>query len=404
MRDILRNRLFLAISIGHMMVDVLNSAIPIILATLAIQLGLRNEQLGLAALVYSFGGSLTQPLFGYVADRWGSRWLAAGGLWWMAGFYLIAALLSPQAAFVVLLLVGLGSAAYHPQATMNARLASGDMAASGTSLFFLFGQLGLAGGPLVAGVLLKQVGLSATLLVLGAPTLLVGFWIWRVVVPRHTDAATATRKRTATTSALRLAWPVMAAFVLLLVFRMWPQAATQTFLPKLMGDAGISPDRYGFTLSFLMAGAAIGGVLGGYLADRWSAKWTMVLSLALSALPLWVYLQLPLTHPLVPLLVGMAGLLLGASHSILVLMAQSMLPNRMALASGLVLGFMFSAGSAGGYLTGRLADIIGLHAALEWLALVALAGAACALFMPRRRELEAAALQQQLAQPVAGEQ
>ncbi|RME12847.1 MAG: MFS transporter, partial [Ardenticatenia bacterium] len=137
MRGILRNPLFLAISIGHMMVDVLNSAIPIILATLAIQLGLRNEQLGLAALVYSFGGSLTQPLFGYVADRWGSRWLAAGGLWWMAGFYLIAALLSPQAAFVVLLLVGLGSAAYHPQATMNARLASGDMAASGTSLFFL---------------------------------------------------------------------------------------------------------------------------------------------------------------------------------------------------------------------------------------------------------------------------
>nr|WP_290669385.1 MFS transporter [Ardenticatena sp.] len=391
MRDILRNPLFVAISIGHMMVDILNSAIPVILATLAIQLGLRNEQLGLAALTYSFGGSLTQPLFGYVADRWGSRWLAAGGLWWMAGFYLVAAWLSPSVAFVVLLLVGLGSAAYHPQATMNARLASGRMAASGTSLFFLFGQLGLAAGPLLAGILLEQVGLSLTLLALGVPGLLVGAWTWRIVVPRHTHTTTATRQKAAASSALRLAWPVMAAFVLLLVFRMWPQAATQTFLPKLMGDAGIPPDRYGFTLSFLMAGAAVGGVLGGYLADRWSAKWTMVFSLALSALPLWAYLQLPLTHPLVPLLVGVAGVLLGASHSILVLMAQSMLPNRMALASGLVLGFMFSAGSAGGYLTGRLADVVGLHTAMEWLAVVALAGALCALFIPRRRELEQAA-------------
>ena len=274
---------------------------------------------------------------------------------------------------------------------MNARLASGRMAASGTSLFFLFGQLGLAAGPLLAGILLEQVGLSLTLLALGVPGLLVGAWTWRIVVPRHTHTTTATRQKAAASSALRLAWPVMAAFVLLLVFRMWPQAATQTFLPKLMGDAGIPPDRYGFTLSFLMAGAAVGGVLGGYLADRWSAKWTMVFSLALSALPLWAYLQLPLTHPLVPLLVGIAGVLLGASHSILVLMAQSMLPNRMALASGLVLGFMFSAGSAGGYLTGRLADAVGLHTAMEWLAVVALAGALCALFIPRRRELEQAA-------------
>lgn len=386
MKTILRNRVFLSISTGHMAVDIMNSSLPVILALLALQLGLSNAQLGLAATAYTVGSSLTQPLFGYVADRWGSRRLAVGGVLWMASIFWLAALLQGYAAFFCLLLAGIGSAAYHPQGVMNARRASAPLVASGTSLFFLFGQVGLGLGPAIAGFLLATTSLRVTLLIIALPAWLVVLWL-ATTVPTEPDRPSSSGEA-APTPALRLAWPIMAAFLALLALRFWPTAATQTFLPKLMGERGLGADWYGLVVACFMGSSAIGGVLGGVLADRWSAKGTLVSTLALAPIPMWLYLQLPLDHPAVPVLVALAGLLLGAQHSILVLMAQAMLPHRMGLASGLVLGYMFTAGAVGSFITGVLADHIGLLQAMELLPAVVVGALVCALFMPRRRMLE----------------
>jgi FSR family fosmidomycin resistance protein-like MFS transporter len=50
----------------------------------------------------------------------------------------------------------------------------------------------------------------------------------------------------------------------------------------------------------------------------------------------------------------------GASHSIIVVFAQRLIPGGMGLASGLILGFMFSSGSVGALLSGFLADLWGV--------------------------------------------
>ncbi|MDQ7029781.1 MAG: MFS transporter [Ardenticatenia bacterium] len=390
MRSILRNRLFLAVATGHLAVDVMNSAIPIILASLALQLGLSNAQLGLAATVYVAGSSLSQPLFGHVADRWNSRSLAVGGVLWMGGAFWLAALLQGYAALACLLLAGLGSAAYHPQGVMNARRASEPLVASGTSLFFLFGQVGLGLGPVLAGLLLATTSLPVALVALGTLPVLASLWL--VTLPPFSHHGRSSRPGAAAASppALRLAWPILAAFLALMALRFWPTSATQTFLPKLMGERGLGAEWYGLVLAGFMAGSAIGGVLGGMSADRWSAKGTLVTTLAVAPVPLWLYLQVPLDHPLVLVLMAVAGALLGAQHSILVIMAQAMLPHRMGLASGLVLGYMFTAGALGSLVTGVVADRLGLERVLEALPLVVIGALICALLMPRRRLLEAA--------------
>ncbi len=387
MKTILRNRLFLAISAGHLTVDVMNSSLPVILAFLALRLGLSNAQLGLAAAAYTVGASLTQPLFGHIADQRGSRWLAVGGVLWMAGVFWLAALFRGYVAFFCLLLAGLGSAAYHPQAVMNARHASRPLVASGTSLFFFFGQVGLATGPALAGLLLTLVPLPVALLLLGLPAIPVAVWLI-ATMPPEAERRSSAHGSAEGASALRLAWPVLVAFLALMALRFWPMRATQTFLPKLMGELGLGANWYGLVLAGFMGGSAVGGVLGGLLADHWSAKGTLVSTLALAPVPFWLYLQLPLDHPAVPLLVGLTGLLMGTQHSILVLMAQAMLPNRMGLASGLVLGYMFTSGAVGAFITGVLADHMGLYRALEMLPFVVLGALVFALFMPRRRALE----------------
>ena len=89
MLTIFRNRLFLAVTTGHFAVDVLNSTGPVLLAVLANPLRLTNAQIGLALTLYTFAGSLSQPLFGWLADRFHARstTLAGLGTAWMALCY-----------------------------------------------------------------------------------------------------------------------------------------------------------------------------------------------------------------------------------------------------------------------------------------------------------------------------
>src|SRR5215470_2781701 len=90
MLTLFRNRLFFALASGHFVVDVLNSIVPVLLAVLATSLHLTNAQIGLGLTLFTFGGSLSQPLFGWLADRFPGRpsLLAGGGAIWMALWFL----------------------------------------------------------------------------------------------------------------------------------------------------------------------------------------------------------------------------------------------------------------------------------------------------------------------------
>lgn len=381
MREILRSPLFLAESVSHFCVDTLNSAFPVILVALAVSLGLSNTQLGLASTLYILGTAVGQPLFGWVTDRWGSRGMAVGGVLWMAVLFGAGALLPVRVGLPLLLAAGIGSSAFHPQATMHARQSAGQRPATGTSIFFLFGQVGLALGPALAGLSLAWWGVEPTLLLLAATMVPLAPWLWvQVPASRRTPPIT---PRVAAPRTPLPGWGVLALFAILLACRSWPQAATGTFLPKFFAERGLRPDEYGLLLTLFMLGSGLGGVAGGWLADHWRRRGTVVVTLALGAVPLWLIPQAPLGSLALPLLIAVAGALNGASHSIVVLLAQAMLPGRMALASGLVLGFMFSAGALGTSLTGVAADRWGVALALALLAPISLLAALAGMALPR---------------------
>jgi MFS transporter, FSR family, fosmidomycin resistance protein len=70
-------------------------------------------------------------------------------------------------------------------------------------------------------------------------------------------------------------------------------------------------------------------------------------------------------------------------HSILVVLAQRQVPGGMALASGLILGFMFSSGALGTLFSGFLADIWGLTLVFHLNGLIALTAAILALTLEK---------------------
>ncbi len=357
--SLLRDRAFLAAASAHFGVDLLNSQKVLILAFLSAPLGLSNALIGLVNTLYTLSASLSQPLFGTLADRFGPRWVAAGGALWLAGFFGAAVLAPGYTALGLLILAALGSAAFHPAGALEASLVGREGIGGGettaTSLFFLFGQTGLSLGPALGGPILDRWGTPGLVLLL-LIVLPVGANAGLGIRPLRRELEPAVEKAGDHPSrSVQLKEGLLAVFVLLAATRSWVQFNFIVFLPKYYADLDYRPALYGLIAALFMGAGALGNVSGGWLGDRYNRKWIVMTTLLAAVIPIalfprfaptgWTYLLTPLI-----------GLLVGASHSIIVVTAQDMMPDRMGAASGLVLGLMFASASIGTLLSGWIAD------------------------------------------------
>ncbi|MFH2103700.1 MAG: MFS transporter [Chloroflexota bacterium] len=360
---LLLDSLFNSVALGHLFVDILNGQRAVLLTFWSAETGMTNATLALVTTIYIWAASLSQPLFGWLSDRFGNgRWIASGGILWMAGLFTLALFLPVEYAIPCLILASLGSAAFHPVGTMQATLQGKNhyqnQETTATSWFFMFGQLGHFLGPIIGGPLLTIFG-PAGLLVLAGPTLAIGVntgWQLRrspaMRFPAAKSAATPdpapTRRRT-----------FLIALALVAALQAWSQQNMITFVPKYLSDMGQSAAIYGLVAGLFMGGSALGNVVGGNLADRFGKQRVAMSMLSLASIPLFL-ISLVGWSPWLFLLVPLAGALTGAVHSIIVVPAQQTIRGGMAMTSGLTLGFMFSAGALGTLLSGPLADRWGL--------------------------------------------
>ena len=365
---LLRHPYFLAVALSHWMVDIFSGQTGVLLAVLSGPLGLTNATIGLIATAYTCFSSLMQPVFGWLADRYGTRWSMGGGVLWMGFFFSLVAIVPNQWAVVCMIAGALGSAAFHPSGTLKAvqigheRLAG--QVATATALFILFGQGGQSLGPAVSGLIIDHLGRAG---LLGVAVLSVPIGLFMLSQSRP-EAGVAHAPGVAREAAGRVPGakpdlPMFALVMLVASLRLWSQAAVTTFAPKYFHDLGVTPTIFGAIVALFMGGAAVGGLAGGMLSDRWNRRRTITLALALSILPLYVLptVQGVWLYPVAAL----AGLLSGAPHSIFITMAQRSLPGRATLASGITLGMMFASGAVGAYLSGLFADRVGLNLVLQ---------------------------------------
>ncbi len=150
------------LTVAHATTDLLSAGLSALLPTVQVRFGLGETALaGLVATSW-VSTSLTQPLFGALSDRLGARRVAAAGVGLAAVLLsLLAVAPSTPLLFAVLLVGGLGSAAYHPPATSLARMAGGRRSELAVSLFSAGGTLGLALGPLVLLAVVGTYGAGA---------------------------------------------------------------------------------------------------------------------------------------------------------------------------------------------------------------------------------------------------
>ncbi|MEZ4830783.1 MAG: MFS transporter [Caldilineaceae bacterium] len=378
-------RLF-AVSIGHFAIDILNSSVAMILTVLAVPFAISNGQIGLGIMLYQLVGSLSQPIFGWLADRFSGRWLGALGLLWTATFYSLATFAQDYIFLVTMMtLASLGSGAFHPQGAMVASHAGGRRSSSATAIFFLLGQMGLAFGPIIAGVVLQYLDLAGARIVAMATLPAVALMAYGLHRPLeahgHDHDAHATSGKTRAPSVDRRL-SVIVAFGLLVALRATVQQGYYGLLPKFFADQGLEPAVYGLLVGVFSTTLAVGTLTGGILGDRLEHRTLLIWASAITA-P-FTYAMLFVDGWIYWVLAGIAGFLVGIPHSILVVMAQNLLPKRQGLASGAVLGFMFATGAAGTGIAGWIADYTGMAAALHGVALLPIGATIAAFFLARQ--------------------
>ncbi len=372
---LLLDPLFSSVALGHLIVDVLNGMRPVLLTYWAVQLGLSNASLALVSTVYVWVASLSQPLFGWLTDRLGStRWTAAGGVLWLGTFFALALFLPPQMGIACLLLASLGSGAFHPagasQASMRGCQGLAQQETTAAAWFFMFGQTGYFFGPILGGPLLDRFGAVGLLLpALAALPLGLNTAGQLRKENRPSSVASQTGEDGQGLSVRRSFWLALASVAAL---QAWAQQNMITFLPKYLHDLGQPAAVYGLIAGLFMGGSALGNVVGGNLADRFGKQRVAAAMLAVAAPVLFLFSLLGWSR-WIYVLVPLAGLLTGAVHSIIVVLAQRTLPAGSGLASGLILGFMFSAGALGTLLSGPLADAQGFPPVFQMTAGLTLA-------------------------------
>jgi FSR family fosmidomycin resistance protein-like MFS transporter len=346
-------------------------------------LGLTLIQIGLLLGAYQMTSSLTQPLFGYLSDRYGGRWFAVGGLIWLAILQgLVGFMPTFESAVVISTLAGLGSAAFHPQGASGANIAAGEQKSAGIAMFMLGGNGGFAVGPILAALILGWMGVRGTA-VLGLIGLLIAPFLYFLTGRAQKQGDV--KKQASWKIELNPMFTTTAVVALILVMslRAMSQQSFSSFTPQFFVDiAGFSKAQASALSSLMLFVLAFGTLVGGVLADRIGGAKVMAVSMLVSA-PLMATMFLLgdwRAFWIAPLL----GFASGAAWPPMLVMAQSLFPKNAGVGSGVALGFVFAMGGIGLQITGWLAEPehLGLLTSMLILSVVPLITAVLVMWLP----------------------
>lgn len=364
--------------LGHFTADLASGALPAVLVFLKPLLHLSYTKTGAVVLAATITSALAQPLFGRWSDRHVMTWLLPAGIAAAAVGIAIAPSLSSYPLVLLLVSIsGLGVGAFHPEATKLARYASGRRRASGIALFQTGGNLGIALGPLLTGAALTLAGAGGGLILL-----LPGVVVTALLLVDFSRLARVRRAGVAETRR-RAERDRPGPFRLLLAtigLRSVSYYGLFTFVPLWEVAHGHSKGYGTALLSCVLFAGALGTLCMGPLADRYPHR--IILSATLAATPLLVLGFVLGSGVTSAIAIVLAGATTVSSFGLTTVMGQEYLPSRIALASGMTIGFAMGLGGVAVVMLGVVADSVDLRAALLCTAVAPAIGALVSLLLP----------------------
>jgi MFS transporter, FSR family, fosmidomycin resistance protein len=358
----------IAISVCHMLNDMMQSLLPAIYPDLKRNLNLNFGQIGVVTLVNQITASLLQPLVGLYADKRPTPLALPGGtLFTLTGLLILSVAHTYGVLLVGAAMVGIGSSVFHPESSRVARMAAGERYGFAQSMFQVGGNVGSAIGPLAAALVVVRWGQSSVSF-FALLSLVSAAILWNVGVWYKHHGLARLRKDTSHRAAHALALPpgVLSrslAVLLALIFskHVYLAAITSYFTFYLIHRFGLSVQSAQMHLFVFLAAAALGTFIGGPLGDRVGRKAVIWFSV-LAPLPFTLLLPYASLYWTGPLTV-MIGLILASAFPAIVVYAQELVPGKVGMIAGLFYGLAFGIGGLGAALLGVLAD----HTSVEYV-------------------------------------
>jgi len=381
--------IILAVALGHLLNDVMQSLIPAIYPVLKQELALNFGQIGLITLVFQGTASVLQPMVGVYTDRRPLPYSLVVGMGLsFAGLILLAHAASLGMVLVAVALIGIGSSVFHPEASRIARLAAGVRPGFAQSVFQVGGNAGSALGPLLAAFIVLPFGQISIEWIAGIAFIgmgvmwLVGRWYKAEGLVRM-HAARARPRLADLPRAMVIA--AMLVLIALSFSKFVYMAAYSTYFTFYLIDRfGVGVQAAQLYLFVFLAAVAVGTIIGGPIGDSIGRKrviWVSILGVAPIAMlipfvGLWATI----------LLSSLAGLIMASAFPAIVVYAQDLMPSKVGLVAGLFFGLAFGLGGIGAAGIGMIADATSIEHVFWLCSFLPLIGA-LAVFLPDVKRL-----------------
>ncbi len=380
---VVRRRTFMSVVLAHGLLDFYAVVWPIFKYLARLDIAVAGGLSTTAGIV----ASLTQPLFGHLAEKGGARTyiLVGTGLTFammlLGPLALLSGRLGPGPAVLamlsVLFLTRMGQAIFHPVGASVAGAYAQGRRATYLSIFVLAGWLGPALGQPVFSFVYLTAGAHTELLILPGLALFALIYAWcRPGRLGHTPVA----------QIAAIAPPVrkpglkrrLAYIFFVLALTDAVHMGLSFLLPELAELKGCPAWAvHGGAMFILTSGTVVTMVPLGRLADRAGSGRMLLITLVLSLFFYVLLLALPPGLPVLTLtILFLLGAFVGIANPLGVAHGQELVPGRTGLVSGIMMGWAWAVGGLAPAILGILARQPGLGSlgALWWLG-TAIAGA-----------------------------
>lgn len=377
-----------SISFAHLLNDLIQAIIPSVYPMLKQNYNLSFTQIGLITFAFQFSASILQPFVGYYTDKFPQPFSQVYGmLFSLAGIISLSFANSFIWIIASVVLIGTGSAIFHPESARISNMASGGKRGLAQSIFQVGGNFGTALAPLLVAVIVIPNGQKHILwFVIAAAVALfilskIAFWYQQNMILRNSKNSGLLGLHNLSKSRVN-----QTIIILLIVIfsKFFYSAGLSTYYQFYIIEKfslNIKEAQY-HSFIYLIA-YALGTISGGPLGDKFGRK-IIILFSVFGATPF--ALLLPYANLFqTDILMIIIGIIISSAFPAIIVYAQELLPTKLGLVSGLFYGYAFGMGALGSALLGVLADKTSITYVYQICSFLPIIGIIC-IFLPNLKK------------------
>jgi FSR family fosmidomycin resistance protein-like MFS transporter len=368
-------RVLILISFAHFLNDMAQFLVIALYPLFKDNFALSFTELGFLSFAYQMCASVLQPAIGFYTDRHPHpRILPTGMTFTLLGIVCMAFAANYVWLLTGCILLGAGSAVFHPESSRAAYMASAGKFGQAQSVFQVGGNIGQAVGPLIAAFFVVTHGQRSLALFACIPLACCATLIFVSRWVAEQSRENAKRQRVRSPAAPHPAWvrALVILFVLMASKQVYTVSLANFLTFYLINRFGVSLEASQVYLFLFLGAVALGGYAGGPVGDRIGRKcviWFSILGAAPFSLAL-PYMGLTCTAALAVFV----GFVMASSFSAILVFAQELTPGHVGAVAGLFFGLSFGLGGIGAALLGKIADKAGIDLVYQLCSYLPLVG------------------------------